>query len=96
MAAARAFRAAAGPYDRRENLQIRVASAITRAPAARLIKGCRGGGEVLKSMSPKRVPAFGKDHAQMQMKHANHVAIVLTIAAAPLPAAQIRRAKCPR
>jgi hypothetical protein len=36
-----------------ENLQIRVGSAITRAPAARLIKGCRGGGEVLKSMIPK-------------------------------------------
>jgi len=36
-----------------ENLQIRAASAITRAPAARLIKGCRGGGEVLKSMIPK-------------------------------------------
>jgi hypothetical protein len=35
-----------------ENLQIRVSSAITRAPAARLIKGCRGGGEVLKSMIP--------------------------------------------
>jgi large subunit ribosomal protein L35 len=34
-------------------LQIRVGSAITRAPAARLIKGCRGGGEVLKSMIPK-------------------------------------------
>jgi large subunit ribosomal protein L35 len=49
MAAARAFRAAAGPYDRRENLQIRVASAITRAPAARLIKGCRGGGDVLQA-----------------------------------------------
>jgi hypothetical protein len=36
-----------------ENLQIRVGSAITRAPAARLIKGCRGGGEVLKGMIPK-------------------------------------------
>jgi hypothetical protein len=34
-----------------ENLQNRVGSAITRAPAARLIKGCRGGGEVL--MIPK-------------------------------------------
>ena len=38
---------------RSENLQNRVGSAITRAPAARLIKGCRGGGEVLKSMIPK-------------------------------------------
>jgi hypothetical protein len=35
------------------NLQIRASSVITRAPAARLIKGCRGGGEVLKSMIPK-------------------------------------------
>jgi hypothetical protein len=35
------------------NLQIRARSVITRAPAARLIKGCRGGGEVLKSMIPK-------------------------------------------
>jgi hypothetical protein len=52
-AAARVFRAAAGLYYRSENLQIRVASVITRAPAARLIKGCRGGGEVLKSMIPK-------------------------------------------
>jgi hypothetical protein len=46
-----------------ENLQIRVGSAITRAPAARLIKGCRGGGEVLKSMIPKsgcRFPACAK------------------------------------
>jgi large subunit ribosomal protein L35 len=34
-------------------LQIRVGSVITRAPAARLIKGCRGGGEVLISMIPK-------------------------------------------
>ena len=42
-----------GPYCRCENLQIRGASVITRAPAARLIKGCRGGGEVLKSMIPK-------------------------------------------
>jgi hypothetical protein len=44
-------------------LQIRVGSAITRAPAARLIKGCRGGGEVLKSMIPKsgfRFPACAK------------------------------------
>ena len=40
-------------WNRSENLQNRVASAITRAPAARLIKGCRGGGEVLKSMIPK-------------------------------------------
>jgi hypothetical protein len=45
------------------NLQIRVGSAITRAPAARLIKGCRGGGEVLKSMIPKVATGFGKDHA---------------------------------
>jgi hypothetical protein len=36
-----------------ENLQIWARSVITRAPAARLIKGCRGGGEVLKSMIPK-------------------------------------------
>jgi hypothetical protein len=42
-----------GPHWRCENLQIRIASVITRAPAARLIKGCRGGGEVLKSMVPK-------------------------------------------
>jgi hypothetical protein len=50
-----------------ENLQIQVGSAITRAPAARLIKGCRGGGEVLKSMIPKSgYRFFGKDHAQMQ------------------------------
>ena len=102
------------PCNCSENLQIRVGSAITRAPAARLIKGCRGGGEVLKSMIPegghrfsekimlkckehdpeKWVPVFGKDHAQMQIKHANRDAIV-TIAAA-LPAVQIRRAKCPR
>jgi hypothetical protein len=34
-------------------LQIWARSVITRAPAARLIKGCRGGGEVLKSMIPK-------------------------------------------
>jgi large subunit ribosomal protein L35 len=32
-----------------ENLQIRARSVITRALAARLIKGCRGGGEVLIS-----------------------------------------------
>jgi large subunit ribosomal protein L35 len=51
-------------------LQIRVASAITRAPAARLIKGCRGGGEVLKSMIPKSGYRFSEnDHAQMQIKH---------------------------
>jgi hypothetical protein len=43
-----------------ENLQIRVASAITRAPAARLIKGCRGGGEVLKSMIPKSGHRFSE------------------------------------
>jgi hypothetical protein len=43
----------------------------------------------------KWVPVFGKDHAQMQIKHANRDAIV-TIAAAALPAVQIRRAKCPR
>ena len=43
----------AGAWYRSENLQIGVGSAITRAPAARLIKGCRGGGEVLKSMIPK-------------------------------------------
>jgi large subunit ribosomal protein L35 len=30
-------------------LQIRAPSVITRAPAARLIKGCRGGGEVIIS-----------------------------------------------
>jgi hypothetical protein len=36
-----------------------------------------------------------KDHAQMQIKHANRDAIV-TIATAALPAVQIRRAKCPR
>jgi large subunit ribosomal protein L35 len=53
-----------------ENLQIRVGSAITRAPAARLIKGCRGGGEVLKSMIPESgLPVSGKDHAQIQIKH---------------------------
>jgi hypothetical protein len=84
------------PCNCSENLQIRVGSAITRAPAARLIKGCRGGGEVLKSMNPGRwIPVFGKDHAQMQIEHANRDAIV-TIAAAALPAVQIRRAKCPR
>jgi len=42
-----------GPLLSFGNLQNRVGSAITRAPAARLIKGCRGGGEVLKSMIPK-------------------------------------------
>jgi hypothetical protein len=52
-AAARRFRAVTDLCYRLENLQIRVGSAITRAPAARLIKGCRGGGEVLKSMIPK-------------------------------------------
>jgi hypothetical protein len=41
-------------------LQIRVGSAITRAPAARLIKGCRGGGEVLKSMIPKSGSRFSE------------------------------------
>jgi len=43
-----------------ENLQIRVASAITRAPAARLIKGCRGGGDVLKSMISKNGYRFSE------------------------------------
>jgi len=45
----RALRAAAGVCYRLENLQIWARSVITRAPAARLIKGCRGGGEVLIS-----------------------------------------------
>jgi len=49
-----------------------------------------------KERDPEKwVPVFGKDHAQMQIKHANRDAIV-TIAAAALPAVQIRRAKCPR
>jgi hypothetical protein len=43
----------------------------------------------------KWIPVFRKDRAQMQIKHANRDAIV-TIAAAALPAVQIRRAKCPR
>jgi len=49
----RALRAAARRLLSLENLQILACSVITRAPAARLIKGCRGGGEVLKSMVPK-------------------------------------------
>jgi len=55
------------PCNCSQNLQIRVGSAITRAPAARLIKGCRGGGEVLKSMIPKSGYRFSeKDHAQQR------------------------------
>jgi hypothetical protein len=58
-------------------LQIRVASVITRPPAARLIKGCRGGGEVLKSMIPKSgYRVSEKDHAQMQLSTENRNAIV--------------------
>jgi large subunit ribosomal protein L35 len=45
----RALRAAARRLLSLENLQIWAPSVITRAPAARLIKGCRGGGEVLIS-----------------------------------------------
>jgi hypothetical protein len=44
-----------------ENLQISARSVITRAPAARLIKGCRGGGEVLKSMIPKSGYRFSEE-----------------------------------
>jgi len=49
-----------------------------------------------KSVIPKSGYRLSeKDHAQMQIKHANRDAIV-TIAAAALRAVQIRRAKCPR
>jgi large subunit ribosomal protein L35 len=44
-----------------ENLQIRIGSAIRRAPAARLIKGCRGGGEVLNQhVFTVMRPLFGR------------------------------------
>jgi hypothetical protein len=50
-------------------LQIRALSVITRAPAARLIKGCRGGGEMLKSMVPKSGYRFSeKIMLKMQIK----------------------------
>jgi hypothetical protein len=53
------------------NLQIRAPSVITRAPAARLIKGCRGGGEVLKSMIPKSGYRFSeKIMLKMQIERA--------------------------
>jgi hypothetical protein len=39
---------------------------------------------------------FGQDHAQMQLSTQITGAIIVTIAAAALPAVQIRRAKCPR
>jgi len=49
-----------------------------------------------KEHDPEKWIRFSeKDRAQMQIKHANRDAIV-TIAAAALPAVQIRRAKCPR
>src|SRR5262249_29942534 len=45
------------------NLQIRGGSAITRAPAARLIKGCRGGGECSISTRKRRAIVF-RDRAR--------------------------------
>jgi len=52
-----------------ENLQIRVGSAITRAPAARLIRAAVAAAKCSREHDPgKWVPVFGKDHAQMQ-KH---------------------------
>ena len=50
-------------------MQIRVASVITRAPAARLIKGCRGGGKVLKSMIPKSGHRFSEKIMLKCIKH---------------------------
>src|SRR5262249_32292392 len=49
--------------SRLANLQIRGGSAITRAPAARLIKGCRGGGQSSISTSKRRAIVF-RDRAR--------------------------------
>jgi hypothetical protein len=48
-------------------------------------------------MIPKSGYRFSETIMLKCIKHTeNRIAIVLTIAAAALPAAQIRRAKCPR
>jgi hypothetical protein len=58
-------------------------------------KGCRGGGEVLKSMIPESGYWVSGKSARPQIKHAKCNAIV-TIAIAGFAGGETRRAKCPR
>jgi len=76
-------------------LQTRGGSAITRAPAARLIRAAVAGGEVLKSMIPESGYRFSGESARPQIKHAKCNAIV-TIATAGFAGGETWRAKCPR